>query len=115
MRFSRRFQTKHELSSAENFPAPLANHKDAVFDSHPRLIPTAAIFSADISLVYRLAARKALTRNPKLKRPICRNLLGINESKKSHQTALGMASFFSIHFCSNILRHPGHFNFGFRV
>jgi len=25
--------------------------------------------------------------------------------KKSHQTALGMASIFSIHFCSNILQH----------
>jgi hypothetical protein len=37
------------------------------------------------------------------------------ESKKSHQTALGMASIFSIHFCSNILQHLGHFHFGFRV
>src|SRR5215469_13908072 len=56
-----------------------------------------------------------LTRNPKLKWPICRNLSGINELKKSHQTALGIASIFSIHFCSNILRHLDRFNFGFRV
>jgi hypothetical protein len=38
-----------------------------------------------------------------------------DELRKSHQTAAGMASIFSIHFCSKILRDLGHFNFGFRV
>ena len=51
----------------------------------------------------------ALTRNPDLKRPICHSLLGINELKKPHQTALGIGSIFSIHFYSKIFQHLVHF------
>jgi hypothetical protein len=56
-----------------------------------------------------------LTRNPKLKWPVCLNVFGINRLEKSHQTTAGMASIFPKRFCSNSLTHPGHFNFGFRV
>jgi hypothetical protein len=61
-------------------------------------IPQKDGFSSPRAL--RLCA--SLTRNPKLKPPICGNLLGINELKKSHQTALGIASIF---FDSFLLQH----------
>ena len=60
-------------------------------------------------------ASPAHTRNPKLKRPICNNLLGVNALEKSHQTPAGMASIFPRCYRSNILPQLGHFNFGFRV
>jgi hypothetical protein len=55
------------------------------------------------------------TRNPKFKRPSCRNLLGGNALEKSHQTTAGMASIFPRCFHSNILPQLGRLNFGFRV
>jgi hypothetical protein len=41
--------------------------------------------------------------------------LGINALEKFNQTAAGMAAIFTKRFYSNILTHPGHFNFGDRA
>jgi len=42
-------------------------------------------------------------------------MIWINELKKISPGRLGRGFGFSIHFCFNISRQVGHFNFGFRV